>query len=346
MLIEQNRPLAPARLDPGGWPMVVLEQEPLRGRAHRRCRRAMTAMEGLRARLHGFEREDQPAFARWRAGEFGPLLTRARELEGQIHERRLLIEEVQNEMRRAGGDPSLAYARVRQRQAGTGTAGAPPPPPIGHLSEGEKDAIFREWLREYFGINPDRMADGAYAATFGTFRFHMFGADVREPAAERAPVHSKHHAPTASVRNMYRLLVRRLHPDRRADGDAGACALWHEVQEAHGARDAQRLETLVALSELEAGDLGPRTSLAQLRAAWAELRKGWRALRQSLRAAGQDHAWDFARRGADAALRQRVERDLARDLAKQTATLDYLTRTIASWSAPAPPPPLTIAAPR
>jgi hypothetical protein len=36
----------------------------------------------------------------------------------------------------------------------------------------------------------------------------------------------------ARFKEIYRILVRRLHPDLRADGDATVSALWHEVQEA------------------------------------------------------------------------------------------------------------------
>src|SRR5439155_978861 len=41
------------------------------------------------------------------------------------------------------------------------------------------------------------------------------------------------------IKEIYRRLVRRLHPDLRADGDASVSSLWHEVQEAYVAGDVE-----------------------------------------------------------------------------------------------------------
>jgi len=52
------------------------------------------------------------------------------------------------------------------------------------------------------------------------------------------------------VKEIYRRLVRRLHPDLRADGDATVSSVWHEVQEAYAAGDVARMELLLALIDL------------------------------------------------------------------------------------------------
>ncbi len=64
----------------------------------------------------------------------------------------------------------------------------------------------------------------------------------------------------ARVKELYRALVRRLHPDLRADGNAAVSALWHEVQEAYAASDVARMELLLALSDLESSQVGEQTS--------------------------------------------------------------------------------------
>jgi DnaJ-class molecular chaperone len=136
----------------------------------------------------------------------------------------------------------------------------------------------------------------------------------------------------ARVKELYRTLVRRLHPDLRAGGNATVSALWHEVQEAYAASDVARMEILLALGDIEANRIGAGTSLSQMRSVLAELERASRALQKSLLEAQGEDAWNFARTGSDADLRLRVQRQLKSDLAARTMRLDLLKRTIAGWA--------------
>ncbi len=64
----------------------------------------MARLERARIGWHRFERKDKPAFIRWRAREFGALLSRAREVEVQIRDSQALVHEVEMEMRRGFQD--------------------------------------------------------------------------------------------------------------------------------------------------------------------------------------------------------------------------------------------------
>ena len=99
--------------------LVVIDQEPLRASIAAECREAMARLETARAGWHHFERKDKPAFARWRAREFGALLSTARDVETQIADAQTLIHEVELEMRRAFQDAATAYARVMSRRGVT-----------------------------------------------------------------------------------------------------------------------------------------------------------------------------------------------------------------------------------
>ncbi|MGI8480523.1 MAG: hypothetical protein ACR2MF_00400 [Chthoniobacterales bacterium] len=96
--------------------IVLIDQEPLRTTAAADCTRAMTRLEGVRVGWHRFEREDKPAFVRWRAREFGTLLSEARDVEEQIRDCQTLIHEVEMEMRRVFQDAHSAYQRVMVRR--------------------------------------------------------------------------------------------------------------------------------------------------------------------------------------------------------------------------------------
>ncbi|HKP93386.1 MAG TPA: hypothetical protein VJS88_05775, partial [Chthoniobacterales bacterium] len=108
------------------WEVVVIDQAPLRREVGSECAAAMRRLDELRSAWSRFEREDKPSFVRWRAREFGPLLSQLREVEDQIRDQQLLVHEVEMEMRRGVYDPQTAFERVMFRRQNGGGATDPP----------------------------------------------------------------------------------------------------------------------------------------------------------------------------------------------------------------------------
>ena len=102
--------------------IVWIEQAPLRASAAGECTDMMARLEQARLCWHQFERQDKPAFVRWRAREFGALLSTVRNVEDKIRDAQNLIHEVQIEMRRHIQDPHSAYRRVLFRRENPGVA--------------------------------------------------------------------------------------------------------------------------------------------------------------------------------------------------------------------------------
>lgn len=352
-----RKPRAGSRHDLRVGYIVLIDQGPLRETASGDCTRAMARLERARAGWHRFERNDKPAFIRWRAREFGALLSRAREVEVQIRESQTLVHEVEMEMRRGFQDAHTAYQRVMFRRTNPHAASAEETEgpqegegASGKLSDFEKEALFQEWVQKSLGTNPNKMDDEAYSTTFEAFKSHMFFGAREEPRPRNASRPATKERMTqklegeeevdeeverkvdARVKELYRILVRRLHPDLRADTNAAVSALWHEVQEAYAASDVARMEILLALSDIESNNGGNQTSISQMRAVLAELERSLRALEKSLLEAEGEDAWNFAQTGPTSGLRLRVERQLKSDLTARTMRLDVLTNFITSWA--------------
>ncbi|PZR78624.1 MAG: hypothetical protein DLM52_02630 [Chthoniobacterales bacterium] len=340
--------------------IVLVDQMPLRVAIASECTAAMGRLERARIGWHQFERQDKPAFIRWRAREFGALLSTARDIEEKIREAQTLVHEVEMEMRRHFQDPQSAYRRVmfrRKVRAGraNGDDAADDERDVHSgrtrkLSDFEKEALFQEWVQKVLGTNPDKMDDEAYSTTFEVFKSRMFVSASKEPgppppqrpAAAARPVSVDEGADAQAetppvdprVKELYRRLVRRLHPDSRghsADGSATVSALWHEVQEAYAAGDVARMELLLALSDLS-DHLGAGTTLWQMHSTLAQLNRSVSALEKSLAEAEGEDAWNFSRTGPSDELRLRVERQLKHQLAAREQRLDLLSRTIGEWA--------------
>jgi hypothetical protein len=344
--------------------IVVIDQAPIRRSLAAECTAIMERLEQARIGWHRYEREDRPAFIRWRAREFGALLSEGREVEDRIRDAQALVHEVEMEMRRRFQDPYAAYQRVMFRRANPAAAQTDLPEPESSkpgatrpLTDFEKEALFQEWVHKFLGTSPDKLDDNVYSSTFEMFKAHMFvsprdespfgsksqpnsfpNSDARSRASregfEEEPADELDSDRDVRVKQLYRTLVRRLHPDLRADGSAQVSTLWHEVQEAYAANDVAHMEILLALCDIQTNELGEGTSLSQMRTVLAELDRSFRALNKMLLEAEGEDAWNFARSGPSDQLRLSVERQLKSDLAIRKNRLEVFTRTIAEWQKP------------
>jgi hypothetical protein len=335
----------------------MIDQQPLRRRLAGDCAELMERLQEIRVAWHQYDREDKPAFIRWRAREFGALLSKAREVETEIRDLQAIVHEVEMEMRRRFQDPFTAYRRVMFRrenpvatenEAGSWN-GNDSPGSASKVSDFEKESLFQEWVQKFLGTNPDKMDDEAYTTTFEVFKAHMFKPGREEAPSGSLPRQQPHSArpPVAEsaeekaeeassvdgrVKSLYRKLVRRLHPDHRADRETAVSNLWHEVQEAYAAADVARMEILLALSDMQANALGEDTSFGQMQSVRAELERSLYALEKSVAEAEEEDAWNFARTGPGEDLRVRVERQLKHELAHRVERLDLLSATITDWA--------------
>src|SRR5262249_41254451 len=209
-----------------GLEIIWIEQAPLRASAAGECTDMMARLEHARRCWHQFERQDKPAFVRWRAREFGALLSTARDVEDKIRDAQNLIHEVEMEMRRKIQDPYSAYRRVLFRRENPGVAengetssnGSQSTP---HLSEFEQETLFQEWAQKFLGTNPAKIDDDGYSTSFEVFKSHMFvrpestsdRSDVRPEDVRRSAVEEEFASETdpvtidPRVKEIYRRLV-------------------------------------------------------------------------------------------------------------------------------------------
>lgn len=334
-----------------GRQLVLLDQRPLRRKAASECSRQMARLEKAKSEWKRFQVEDKAAFARWMASTFGALLSRLREIEAAIASRQALIREIDMEMTFGGARTyRSAYARVQSRrdnpqpQPEADPHASPPPPPreddegaegaegtpFGDIPEFAQEMLFENYLRMVMGMNPDRMSDAKYEKMFADFKADVFGRERPERQTDAAPPKPEQ----SRIKELYRQLVRRLHPDTRAESDAEVSAVWHEVQEAYSDGNVERLEMLLAMTDLQENATGEHTSLFQMRSVLAELRRSYNALQRNLRDAKSDPAWNFGRMQDRSVLGKRIERDLKLNITACERRLEDLESEIARWSAP------------
>lgn len=140
----------------------------------------------------------------------------------------------------------------------------------------------------------------------------------------------------ARIKDVYRLLVRRLHPDMRPKDAPDVSALWHEVQEAYADSNLERLETLAGFSDMRFASAAPDSSVSQMRRILRNIRSAFNDVQRKLRAAREDAAWNFSKLHDRADLERRMQKQLDADIARQTERLSSLDARIASWTSTKP----------
>jgi hypothetical protein len=280
------------------------------------------------------------------AATFGALLTELRDNSRLLREYEGLVFEVETEMMWSNhGNPRRAYAAVTKRRESPNAdddfaeEAFDPSEKLGtEYTKEERQAMFDDFARTMLGIDPERLGKAEYTKLFTKFESSMFKGDPQVSGfqpddREKASAVRE----DARIKEVYRDLVRRLHPDLRTDGGVTVSATWHEVQEAYQARNLDRLESLLALTEMGSG-ASSQASFSQIQRALADFKRSLRAIQWSLREAKWDPAWGFSLNPPKSSMERRIRREMEETLSHQRSALAELKRTIEDWSRPWHPP--------
>jgi len=288
--------------------------------------KALRDLDNSRRQLEQFQSTDQPEFTRWLNSHFGALLTEIRELHVKLAADEAIVFQVQSEVMFGGGSHARAYKRVMEMRDNP----EPPPPPPGDEPAGEhgpfgrgpkpgnpdaEDNPFKTIFEELFGeMGPDEDPQEP---------FNPWG---RPPAAAAPPVHA-----TQRLKELYRAVVRRLHPDSQREMTAQKTEWWHQAQAAYEAGDADQLEVILTLCEIGESGSTALTSISLLQRITAQLKSSLREIKRQLAQRRREPAWNFSNRTDHAALADQINHDLTADLTVLRQRWQHTQDLIAKW---------------
>ena len=311
--------------------LVPLDQEPLRREALAGCRQVKRKLEKEEAKWKRFQEEDRPGFERWYDHLFGKLVAEVRLEESRVWQKADLVEEVEFEFHFRGGTYRAAYRRVMDRREQAereepDEGASDGDDPAGEREASEEDS-FKDFFRNVFGLDEDEV-EGMYEQYCRDRADDSSGPDTCHPAG---PASAENRSLSARVKERFRLLARRLHPDHCDAVDARKTALWHEAQEAYQNADLERLDTLLAICEVEEDRLTEMTGISLIDKVRDRFQESLRTLRARLRQARRDPAWNFSRRKDRENLEVRIRSDLEATLRAHREERRDLERLIAEW---------------
>ena len=333
--------------------LILIDEGPLRKKTISKRDRLLAKVADARRLWERFEKDDKSAFTQWMAATFGHLMTQLREAYGLIQEKQNLIAEIEDEMDWGNARSyRAAYARVVHQRANPPTEPphrergpeassfqskdeyreSPRPEHSDDRAESEEEMLFRSFLQFVMGLSPEELTRTEYEQIYQEFQASERRDHQSRPVKPRPSPEKK--SATNRIKEIYRILVRRLHPDARKEAKAEALSVWHEVQEAYQQGNIERLEVLLALTETEAERAGEKSSLGQLCGLIAALERDLAALKRSLNQARRDPAWDFGNKPNRDALARKIQREMESELAYQQRCLHEMEKEIQRWAAP------------
>ena len=249
---------------------MLIDSGSIRRKARRDYAKVLRDLDLVRAEAERFESEDKPQYAKWLNANFGALLTEIRELHDKLFHAQQLVDEVQQEFVLGNYRSILkAYKNVMHRRDH--------PEEVEQeekLSE-EEESAFRKACDEIFGEE-----DESYAG--------------REPDESRNGPRIPIAKQSSRVKDLYRKLVRLLHPDKGAKRTAKEVEWWHLTQEAYQTGNIEQLELILTLVEIEEKGSN-EASVSVLAQLTAEFKKSLKALKRRIATFKKDIAWNFSK---------------------------------------------------
>ncbi|MGZ8938158.1 MAG: J domain-containing protein [Limisphaerales bacterium] len=290
------------------WELLVIDSKPLQQKAQRAYQKAVRDLEKAKAESERFHAEDKPLFSQWLSSKFGSLLTEIRELQAKLFEAQNLVHEVQQEYY-YGGHSSItsAYRTVLHRRS------HPQEQEEAEAPESEKSEDFEEEER-----TAEEIAEEFWQ------RLHEAAAGPGDYSERTSKAQSQR------LKELYRKLARRLHPDNGRTITPRESELWHKTQAAYEHGQIEVLETI--LTTLEVDEKGARSaSVSTLMQLTASLKKSLRTLKRQLTALRRDIAWNFSQREDRTELQRSAEATLAADRDQLICLLTRYEAQIRRW---------------
>src|ERR1019366_1675929 len=116
------------------------------------------------------------------------------------------------------------------------------------------------------------------------------------------------------LKELYRAVVRRLHPDSQREMMAQKTEWWHQAQAAFEAGDAEQLEVILTLCEIGESGTTAHTSASLLQRITAQLKSSLREIKRQITQRRCEPAWNFSGRTDHAVMADQVRRELTGEL--------------------------------
>jgi len=318
-----------------GHALVLVDGTAARKKVKKEYDKARRDLDNSRQQLDQFHQADQPQYTQWLNSHFGALLTELRELSRKLEADEALVYLVESEVFLGGGSYARAYKRVIE--ARDNPEPPPPPPPDGNPSDGDRKPFggrpeFDDF--EEFAGEEDPL-EAFFNSIFGDAGPRNHPGEKNGPRGGFRPEAARPTPGASRLKELYRALVRLLHPDAQQKMTPQKTEWWHQAQAAYEAGDGEQLEVILTLCEISESGTTLHTSASLLQRITSQMRSSLREIKRQIAERRRDPAWGFSRRADHEVLQLQTRRALMTDLQQLRDRAQATRNLIAVWKAAA-----------
>ncbi|MCB1141543.1 MAG: hypothetical protein H7A24_10090 [Leptospiraceae bacterium] len=286
--------------------LIPIDQKKIRKKYISNCKRTIRELEKAKSDWNDYHSKDVPDFEKWYFSSFREQLSELRFMEEKSRDLHSILYEIEYLKNKKRINVHKAYQIVMDRRNHPEKY-PPPEEEYRHSSsyqDDESDSEFQEEdLKEMFEfflkINPDiekeSKREGMYEYLFSRFKEEFFKSEKKNHSYQMNEEEPEKIEPNVRVKQIFRELARKLHPDFQKEQNEFIKDLWNEVQVAYENNDLEKLETLLALSNIHVGDFSDDISVSQLLNVKIEFKNQLKAIRNQLRKAKKTREWGFSK---------------------------------------------------
>ena len=304
--------------------LILGKGESVRKKARREYDQAKKKLDQARLEITRFKTEDCPAFDAWLHRTFGQTLTELRELNHQYQDKAQLMMEVEDICFTEQVSIGEAYRLALPRRAHPEEI---PPPPKAHA---DAETEFRRKSADQDFPPDEDPEDKEGFAEFAQAFADIFGDEL--PPGLKPPGLPPKPKANSRVKELYRSLVRKLHPDAHGQMTPEKLEWWHEVQEAYAAADSERLELILNLCEMADGSTASHTSVSMLHRITAQFKASLRAVKRKLTGCRRKPAWKFNQTSDHAVIELRIRAEMEEDRGRLRQMNDDADNLLRHWA--------------
>ena len=306
---------------PACWALIPIDGLPIREKARKEYEKVLRDLDRARQELERFEKHDKPGFSQWCSRHFGALITELRETGQQLQTKRELLFEIESEALLSNSSYARAYERVLWQREHPDPEPDPQPEP-------EAKSV-RENGGARDGEDPFAEFAGFFSDLGEEFDQEFDGLPPKgRPSGDSGEKQNG----VARVKELYRAVVRRLHPDTQQDLTAQKLEWWHQAQAAYQGGDAEQLQVILTLCEIDDHGTTAKTSVSLLMLIIRQFKSSLRALKKQVSQCQRDPAWNFNNLHDRSSLSGRMERSLREDLFEMKRALGAINGQLESWA--------------
>ncbi len=308
-----------------GTALIRLNTGSIRNKALKDYKKAERDLDRSKQQLKRFHEEDIPGFRSWIHQTFGHLLSRQRELIQAIDEKKNTLFDIETLSFRYHLSKAVAYKKLLWRRAHP-TEAAEEDRQWEEAMERKREKQKQSHKHDFFAdedeeddadfldpeapFSPDDFSNIPDAAWEDFCDYFEDLTGVRPPARNN-PVPK---AENKTVKELYRSIVRRLHPDHHGQMSEGGKRLWHEAQAAYRRKDTNTLYNILARCDGEESGLGAHSAVSLIQNLTRQLKQTLRSTKQEIKQVKSNPAWDFKTRAKDPKFSNGIRRELEAEI--------------------------------